>query len=99
MNIIIIVIKIEVKCNQLFMPAIGDAPSCYPGGLGEQVLGDKLEIIPFKEMKHGWTVRGGRMFDKRSIVCIWYLDMTDPAVEKDVKKAIKDTLGFLQKNL
>jgi len=74
----------QVKCNQLFMPAIGDAPSCYPGGLGEQVLGDKLEIIPFKEMKHGWTVRG---------------DMTDPAVEKDVKKAIKDTLGFLQKNL
>ena len=34
-----------------------------------------------------------------SIICILYLDMTDPAVEKDVKKAIKDTLGFLQKNL
>ena len=46
------------------MPAIGDAPSCYPGGLGEQVLRDKLEIVPFKDMKHGWTVRGGRMLIK-----------------------------------
>merc|ERR1712098_916620 len=72
----------QVKCVQLFMPANGDAPSCYPGGLGEQILGDKLEIVPFKGMQHGWTVRG---------------DMTDPAVARDVKKAIQDTLEFLQK--
>jgi len=74
----------QVKCVQLFMPANGDAPSCYPGGLGEQILGDKLEIVPFKDMQHGWTVRG---------------DMTDPAVARDVKKAIQDTLEFLQKNM
>ena len=24
-----------------------------------QVLGDKLEIVEFNDMKHGWTVRGG----------------------------------------
>ena len=30
---------------------------------------------------------------------MWYLDMTDPAVARDVKKAIQDTLEFLQKNM
>ena len=29
------------------------------GGLGEQVLGDRLQIEEFPTMKHGWTVRGG----------------------------------------
>ena len=29
------------------------------GGLGEQVLGDRLQVEEFPTMKHGWTVRGG----------------------------------------
>ena len=29
------------------------------GGLGEQVLGKRLQIEEFPSMKHGWTVRGG----------------------------------------
>ena len=65
------------------MPAGGDAAAVFPGGLGQQVLGDKLEIIEFPDMKHGWTVRG---------------DMSDPVVARDVKKAIQDTMAFLSKN-
>ena len=29
----------------------------FLGGLGEEVLGDKLQIVEFTDMKHGWTVR------------------------------------------
>jgi len=74
----------SVKCAQLFMPANGDAPATFPGGLGEEVLGDNLQIVEFNDMKHGWTVRG---------------DMSDPLVARDVKKAIQETLTFFAKFL
>ena len=38
----------------------GDHANTFPGGLGQEVLGDKLEIQTFTDMKHGWTVRGGQ---------------------------------------
>ena len=37
------------------------------------MLGDALEIVTFPDMKHGWTTRG---------------DMSDPKVDRDVKKAL-----------
>jgi len=74
----------HIKCNQLFMPAGGDAENCKKGGLAEQVLGSKLEITEFPEMQHGWSVRG---------------DMTDPAIARDVTKAVTETLEFFAKHL
>lgn len=74
----------QVSCPQLFMPAQGDHANTRPGGLGQELLGNKLTITEFNDMQHGWTVRG---------------DMSDPAVARDVKKAIKETLDFLKVNL
>lgn len=48
------------KCPQLMMPAEGDAASTKTGGMAEEVLGELVEIEEFSDMKHGWTVRGGK---------------------------------------
>ena len=48
-----------VKCPQLFMPGQGDHDNTRPGGLAQQLLGDKLTITEFSDMQHGWTIRGG----------------------------------------
>ena len=32
-----------------------------PKGLAEDILGNKLTIIEFPEMIHGWTIRGGKL--------------------------------------
>merc|ERR1711953_375240 len=72
----------NVKCPQIFMPAEGDHENTYPGGLGKKVLGDSLEIVTFPDMKHGWTTRR---------------DMSDPKVDRDVKKALNLALGFFTK--
>ena len=53
-------------------------------GLGKQVMGDMVEIVEFPDMRHGWTVRG---------------DLTDPIVERDVKKAFNIVLAFFHKYL
>ena len=53
-----------------------------PGGVGEKVLGDKLTIVEFPDMVHGWTTRG---------------DMKDEKVNRDVKKAIQLALDFFKK--
>ncbi len=73
-----------VKCPQMFMPANGDHANTFPDGLGKKVLGDGLEIVPFPDMQHGWSVRG---------------DMKDPKVERDVKKAFNMALTFFGKYL
>lgn len=73
----------NIKCPQLFMPAGADAPEDRLGGLASQILGSKLEIVEFNEMLHGWTVRG---------------NMTDPAISRDVHKAVEETLAFLKKH-
>ena len=49
----------QVSCPQLFMPAQGDHANTRPGGLGQELLGNKLTITEFNDMQHGWTVRGG----------------------------------------
>ena len=39
----------KVKCPQLFMPANGDAPATFPGGLGQQVI-IVVFIVLFKKL-------------------------------------------------
>lgn len=73
-----------VKAPQLFMPAGGDGASVKEGGLGSQVLGQKLTIVEFPEMKHGWSVRG---------------DLKDPKVERDVRLAFDKAVDFFNANL
>ena len=49
-----------LNSNSGLYPSVqGDHANTFPGGLGQEVLGDKLEIQTFSDMKHGWTVRGG----------------------------------------
>ena len=74
----------NVKCPQMFMPADGDHPNTYPGGLGKNILNDALEIVPFPDMKHGWTTRG---------------DLSDPKVDRDLQKALNMALTFFTKYL
>jgi len=73
-----------IACPQLFMPAGNDPPNVKPGGIGSSVLGDKLEIVEFDDMVHGWTTRG---------------DMKDEKVNRDVKKAFKMALDFFKKHV
>lgn len=75
-------LKGSLGTPQLFMPAGNDAPEVKPGGLGSQTLGDKLTIIEFPDMVHGWTTRG---------------DMNRPEVKRDVEKALKEAIAFFKK--
>lgn len=74
----------EISAPQLFCPSKSDSQSVKNGGLGEQILGDQLQIIEFPEMSHGWTVRG---------------DLSDPKVERDVKKAFDAAIDFFSNKL
>ena len=74
----------EIKCPQFFLPASNDNPTTKFGGLGKQVLGDSLDIVEFPDMQHGWSIRG---------------DLSDPTVERDVKKAFNLALAFFKKCL
>merc|ERR1712159_385238 len=71
----------NITCNQLFMPAGNDPPEVKPGGLGCTVLGEKLNIIEFPDMSHGWTTRG---------------DMKNDNVNRDVKKALQAAIDFFK---
>lgn len=73
-----------VKCPQLFMPAKEDAESVQEGGLGSQILKDRLTVLAFPQMRHGWTMRG---------------DLSDPKVEEDVKKAFTEAVAFFNQHL
>merc|ERR1712136_1459 len=73
-----------VQCHQLFMPAGNDHANVKPGGLGDTILGDLLEILEFPDMTHGWTTRG---------------DMADVTVNRDVKKAAQAALDFFKKHV
>jgi len=74
----------EIKAPQLFMPAGNDSPNVKPNGLADQILGEKLKIIEFPEMIHGWSIRG---------------DMSDPLVARDTKLAIYEALKFFDEHL
>ena len=76
--------SIKPSSVQLFMPAGGDSPNVKPGGLGEKILAEKLTIVEFPKMRHGWTVRG---------------DISDPLVEKDVQRAMQELSKFFEENL
>ena len=66
------------------MPAAQDHINTKPGGLGEQVLGDRLQIVEFPDMKHGWTVRG---------------DLAMEGVKRDVAKAVELAVQHFKKYL
>ena len=74
----------EVKSPQMFLPARSDKDSVKMNGLGKKILGDGVEIIEFPDMSHGWTTRG---------------DLSDPKVERDVKKAFNFVISFFGKYL
>ena len=80
----------QIVAPQLFMTEgisfiPGGVPdSVKPGGLAEQILGDKLEIEMFDDMMHGWTVGG---------------DLSDPDVARDVNRAKTLALEFFFKYL
>ena len=84
----------NVKSPQMFLPSRSDKDSVklvaqMPNGtkiigLGKQILGDGVEIIEFPDMSHGWTTRG---------------DLSDPIVERDVKKAFNFVISFFGKYL
>ncbi len=59
-----------------------DAPEDKVGGLASQILRDRLEIVEFKDMVHGWAVRG---------------NLTDPLVKRDVHQALQGSIAFLKK--
>ena len=78
-----------IKSPQLFLVEGGSsfppvADSIKPGGLSEKVLGEKLTLVEFPEMAHGWTTRG---------------DLAEPAVARDVQKAKDLVLEFFEKYL
>lgn len=75
----------DIVVPQLLMPAGGDAESCKTGGLAEKVLGDKLSIVEFPEMQHGWTTRGDVA--------------ANPSVERDVRKAVLLAIQFFDKHV
>ena len=58
--------------------------SVKTGGLSEEVLGDKLTVVEFPDMKHGWTMRG---------------NLEDPNIARDVQKAKELALQFFENNL
>ncbi len=66
------------------MPAGSDHANVKPDGLGENVLKERLQIVEFPEMRHGWTTRG---------------DLSSAAVERDVKKAIDLAIKHFDKHL
>jgi len=74
----------KITAKQLFMPSRTDSPNVKPGGMAENILGDKLHIIEFNEMNHGWTVRG---------------NLSDPTIDRDVHSAIAEALDFFNENL
>ena len=41
------------------MPSAQDHVNVKPGGLGEAVLGNRLQVVEFPNMRHGWTTREG----------------------------------------
>ena len=70
--------------KQLFLPSAQDHKNVRPGGIGETVLGSRLKIVEFPDMKHGWTTRG---------------DISGEEVKRDVGKAIKRAVEHFETHL
>jgi len=73
-----------IKSQQLFLLEGDAADSLKEEGLSGKVLGDKLTVVEFPDMEHGWTVRG---------------DLENPVIARDVQKAKELVLEFLEKYL
>lgn len=73
-----------VKGKHLFMPAGNDSESAKLGGLAEKSLGERLTIVEFPDMIHGWSIRG---------------DYSDAIIKRDVDLAIELYNKFFKKNL
>ncbi len=71
----------------MLLPAGNDSDDYRPGGAIWEALTagspDSQLVDEFQEMIHGWTTRG---------------DLADPAVDRDVKKAINHIVGFFNKH-
>lgn len=77
----------EIKCPAFFLPAENDPPNVKPGGeivelLAKKFGADKTGSVEFKEMAHGWVVRG---------------EMEKETVCRDVNLAIKLIHEYFQK--
>jgi len=68
----------------LFMPAGDDHENVRTGGLAEKILGDKLKIVLFEDMKHGWTTKGV---------------LTEANVKRDVDKAVDLLVNHFMEHL
>lgn len=79
-----ILAQIQDSSKQLFMPSAQDHDNVKPGGMGEAVLGSRLTIVEFPDMKHGWTTRG---------------DISVGEVKRDVGKAIKRAVEHFETHL
>lgn len=74
----------SIQSPQLMMSAKTDSPNVKPGGLAEQVLGERVTLLEFPEMDHGWTTRG---------------NLSIPAVARDVTKAVETAIAFFNTHL
>jgi len=79
-----ILAQIQDGSKQLFLPSAQDHKNVRPGGIGETVLGSRLKIVEFPDMKHGWTTRG---------------DISGEEVKRDVGKAIKRAVEHFETHL
>ena len=70
-----------IKSPQLFLVEGGAVDSVKTGGLSENVLGDKLTVVEFPDMTHGWTVRG---------------NLEEPDIARDVLKAKQLVIDFFE---
>ena len=58
-----------VKVPQLIMPTSNDPDTYRPGGLTQQILGEKCKIVEFENQQHGFTTRGEGKFLMTRITC------------------------------
>ena len=67
--------------RQLFMPSAEDHGNTKADGLADAFLEDRLEIVEFEDMKHGWVTRG---------------NVSDEQVKRDVARAIDLTVEHFE---
>ena len=73
-----------IKSPQLFLLEGDAGDSLKARGVSGRVLGDKLSVVEFPDMEHGWTVRG---------------DLDNPVIARDVLRAKELVVEFLAKNI
>ena len=74
--------EVHEGSRQLFMPSAEDHGNTKTDGLADAYLGeDRIEIVEFEDMKHGWVTRG---------------NVSDERVKRDVARAIDLTLEHFE---